>query len=153
MKTRVLVVGGGHHSVLANKMIETLEQSPDTIILYANKSCDATGMNFDKIIVDECVELGLLCPELVEKGGVTMYKYEDFKSEFGTARMDSYLLQTMQKCGEVFTDKRVATLEELLSLCDPWRNKAAIDRLTELGYITPMEISGVATNYYVNNKC
>lgn len=60
MKTRVLVVGEEPRSILTSKIIETLEQSPDTIILYANKGCDVTGVDFDKIIVDECAELGLL---------------------------------------------------------------------------------------------
>lgn len=84
-----------------------------------------------------------------------MYKYEDYQEEFGSDKMDRYLLQTMQKCSKVFADKRVATLEELLGLCDSWRNIAAIDRLTELGYITLIETSDVATNYnkYINNRC
>lgn len=85
-----------------------------------------------------------------------MYKYEDFKEEFGSESIDRYLITTVcttAKRFEVALKSNVTTITraELLGLGDSFMNFACIDRLEELGFIECVEKQGISNHWKYRN--
>jgi hypothetical protein len=71
MKTNVILIGSGDEpSLLHSRIIETLEHSPEYLVVYINQDNvgEIKGLDYDHIIYDELVDL-----ECIERGrGITI---------------------------------------------------------------------------------
>jgi len=63
MKTKVLLLGSGDEpSVFHSRIIDTLQHSPEHLIIYINQDTVDTikGLDYDCVILDELVDLGCI---------------------------------------------------------------------------------------------
>lgn len=85
-----------------------------------------------------------------------MYKYEDFKEEFGSESIDRYLITTVHTTAKRFevalkSNVTILTRAEMLGFGDSFMNLVCIDRLEELGFIECVEKQGISNHWKYRN--